>query len=159
MKSLLAILVLASTLCFSQEAPKQPEHDKALLFTLNGLSNISLGDYAGGFGLKLKDGDSHFWRIMFDFKNVEDKSDAAAGLGYFWQLAPMKTTQGYWGASAFYYTTSKSWYVEPAFGVEWAAWRDISFTGEYCLAFIFPHQGSTSVDIVPSGRLGIVAYF
>ena len=141
------------------QQPPAPTHDKALLFTLNGLSNLSLGSYAGGVGLKLQDGTSRFWTLAFDFTTVENKTDVAFGAGHFWQLAPLKTTFAYIGPSAYYKTTNKEWDIDGTFGVEWAAWQDVSITGAYCVAVTLPHDGTTVAGIVPSGKLGLVCYF
>ena len=174
---LMAVLFLATLALAGDDAtPKGKSGDEALLFSLNGLSNLGAGNFMGGVGAKYYFQDNMAFRLGVGFgwngytqtvTGGNDQKDHTIGFsldpGITYTIATSGPVSAYVGGQVMFgwqqetkeylgeydkeVITGTNFGFGGLAGVEWFPWNNVSLSAEYGLSLSF---GSGS-DEVTSG--------
>lgn len=154
MKTILATLLLflaMSTVSFAQ-------HTNALMFTLNGLSNVSTSNYNQGVGVKHYFDTSHttFTRVSANVNSTNSSTNYGFSAGYFNTPYSNQNVSAFCGVEGQYDTWSKAFLASGVFGTELSVWNNVNVSAEYALHY---NTDTSVLNLNSSGNLTLLVYF
>jgi opacity protein-like surface antigen len=180
----LMVLFIVSSLVVAQDSsPKSRSGDRAWLFLLGGLSDLSAGNYNGGVGLKYYIQDNIAFRGSLGFTKVDnpdqpapatptpDPSNFTVSGAILYNYATNGPVVAFFGGEIIYNSFNSgvqganavtTFGVAGDAGVEWFAWSNVSLSGEYKLSFISTGDPSTKIfnlGSASSSNLTVGVYF
>lgn len=175
--SLLLVVVAAGSVAVAQDVRNQ-KNDFGLLFTLNGLGNLTAGEYNGGAGAQWYLGDDVALRFGLGFANSSignnaDPETTVSGTainlapGVRFNLANNSNVIGYVGGQVMFGMGSSSTETSGSnntsessstgigvgafLGAEWFPWKNVSLSVEYGLGFMTSSSTSKVGDTETDG--------
>ncbi|HRK04628.1 MAG TPA: outer membrane beta-barrel protein [Chlorobiota bacterium] len=175
--SLLLVVVAAGSVAVAQDVRNQ-KNDFGLLFTLNGLDNLSAGEYNGGAGAQWYLANDVALRFGLGFATAsqgdnQDPETTVSGTainispGVRFNLANNSNVVGYVGGQVMFgmastkaetsgnnnteETSSTGIGVGAFLGAEWFPWKNVSLSVEYGLGFMTSSSTAKSGDTEADG--------
>ena len=157
MKHLITVVILTvclSLLAFSGE--KKEKSDKAFLWTVNGLSELSAGQCGQGVGAKYYSGGQYWLRASIGYNSSNESSQLTGSAGIFKGIYSTSNTDFSLGAELGSTGVEGDYNFGIIANVEYLAWDNVSFGIENGL---FYHKSTSTWKTNTGGKLIMAWYF